>query len=158
MKHIKDMKRLGAGKRRYFTWKGWWEKVGVFLHAEFPKKKREGGLKEIHLHQDSGSSNLVILEALEKYRVKTGDILPSKKEGRGKTDWRESLTFKQALYPYRVGEDMHNPSKMHMNFPSSNSSRLKSSQWINYEYCMYWIAVDQIEFATKIKIHDKWIS
>lgn len=71
------------------------------------------------------------------------------------SDWRESLTFKQALYPYRVGGDMHNPSKMHMNFPSSNSSRLNSSQWINYEYCMFWIAGDQIEFTVKKKTQNK---
>lgn len=146
------------------TWKGWdvgkvvilheksWrEKVVVFLHDRVPReKKREGRLKEIHLHQESRSSNLVILEALEKYGVKTGDILPPQKAVlKEDPDWRESLTFKQALYPYRVGEDMHNPSKMHMNFPSSNSSRLNSSQWINYEYCMQWIAGDQIEFTVK---------
>ena len=150
--NIKGMKRLGCGKSGYFTWKVWREKVVVFLHDRVPreKKRRDGRLKEIHLHQDSRSSNLVILEALGKYGVKTGDILPPKKECSGEdSDWRESLTFKQALYPYRVGEDMHNPSKMHMNFPSSNSSRLNSSQWINYEYCMYWIAVDQIEFTVK---------
>lgn len=112
-----------------------------------------GKLKEIHLlHHGSGSSNLVILGALEEYGVKTGDILPPRTGGkkaslREESDWRESLTFKQALYPYRVGEDMHNPSKMHMNFPSSNSSRLNSSQWINYEYCMHRIAGDKIEFT-----------
>lgn len=140
--------------------KAWREKVVVFLHVRVPwKKSRKGKLKEIHLYEDSRSSNLVILEALEKYRVKTVDILPPKKECGGKTDWRESLTFKQALYPYRVGEDMHNPSKMHMNFPSSNSSRLNSSQWINYEYCMYWIAEDQIEFIEKkTQIYDIKIS
>lgn len=74
---------------------------------------------------------------------------PQKGVLREDSDWRESLTFKQALYPYRVGEDMHNPSKMHMNFPSSNSSRLNSSQWINYEYCMHWNAGDLIEFTVK---------
>lgn len=99
------------------------------------RKRRARTLKEIHFHQNPGSSNLVILEALEKYRAKTGDILLSKKD----YDWGESLTFKQALYPYRVGKDMHNPSKMHMNFPFSNSSHSKSSQWFNYEYCMLWI-------------------
>lgn len=46
---------------------------------------------------------------------------------------------------------MHNPSKMHMNFPSSNSSRLNSSQWINYEYCMHRSVGDQIEFTVKRK-------
>lgn len=71
------------------------------------------------------------------------------------SDWRESLTFKQALYPYRVGKDMHNPSKMHMNFPSSNSSRLNSSQWINYEYCMHRSMGDQIEFTVKRKTKNK---
>lgn len=77
---------------------------------------------------------------------------PQKKAAlREESDWRESLTFKQALYPYRVGEDMHNPSKMHMNFPSSNSSRLNSSQWINYEYCMHRIAGDKIEFTEEKK-------
>lgn len=121
-----------------------------FFMTEFPEKRTEWRLKEIHLYQDSRSSNLVILEALEKYGVKTGDILPPQKGvWKEDSDWRESLTFKQALYPYRVGEDMHNPSKMHMNFPSSNSSRLNSSQWINYEYCMYWIVGDQIEFTVK---------
>lgn len=148
----KTGKRLGCGKSGYFTWKVWREKVVVFLHDRVLKKRREGRLKEIHLHQDSRSSNQVILEAHEKYGVKTGDILlPQKGVLREDSDWRESLTFKQALYPYRVGEDMHNPSKMHMNFPSSNSSRLNSSQWINYEYCMHWIAGDQIEFTVKKK-------
>lgn len=42
--------------------------------------RREGRLKEINFYQDSRSSNLVILEALEKYGVKTADILPHKKE------------------------------------------------------------------------------
>lgn len=79
-------------------------------------------------------------------------FFPTKKEC---SDWRESLTFKQALYPYRVGKDMHNPSKMHMNFPSSNSSRLNSSQWINYEYCMHRSVGDQIEFTVKRKTKNK---
>lgn len=58
-----------------------------FFVTEFFKKSREGKLKEIHLHQDPRSSNLVILEALEKYGVKTWDILPppQKKECKGKT-------------------------------------------------------------------------
>lgn len=56
-----------------------------FFMTEFPKKIREERFKGIHLHQDSRSSNLVILEALEKYGVKTGDILPPKKECVGKT-------------------------------------------------------------------------
>lgn len=58
-----------------------------FFMTEFPENRRERGegLKEIHLHQDSRSSNLVILEALEKYGVKTGDILAPKKECGGKT-------------------------------------------------------------------------
>lgn len=43
------------------------------------RRKERGRLKEIHLHQDSRSSNLVILQELEKYGVKTGDILPHKK-------------------------------------------------------------------------------
>lgn len=42
--------------------------------------KKDGRLKEIHFYQDSRSSNLVILEALEKYGVETADILPHKKE------------------------------------------------------------------------------
>lgn len=50
---------------------------------------------------------------------------------------------------------MHNPSKMHMNFPSSNSSRLNSSQWINYEYCMHRSVGDQIEFTVKRKTKNK---
>lgn len=50
---------------------------------------------------------------------------------------------------------MHNPSKMHMNFPSSNSSRLNSSQWINYEYCMHGSMGDQIEFTVKRKTKNK---
>lgn len=50
---------------------------------------------------------------------------------------------------------MHNPSKMHMNFPSSNSSRLNSSQWINYEYCMHRSMGDQIEFTVKRKTKNK---
>lgn len=79
-------------------------------------------------------------------------FFPTKREC---SNWRESLTFKQALYPYRVGKDMHNPSKMHMNFPSSNSSRLNSSQWINYEYCMHRSVGDQIEFTVKRKTKNK---
>lgn len=43
------------------------------------ERREKGRLQEIHLHHDSRSSNLVILEALEKYGVKTGDILPHKK-------------------------------------------------------------------------------
>lgn len=43
------------------------------------RKERGGKLKEIHLHQDSRSSNLVIPQELEKYGVKTGDIPPHKK-------------------------------------------------------------------------------
>lgn len=43
------------------------------------REKREGSLKEIHLQQDSRSSNLVILQELEKYGGKTGDILPHQK-------------------------------------------------------------------------------
>lgn len=43
------------------------------------REKREGRLKEIHLQEDSRSSNLVILQELEKYGVETGDILPHKK-------------------------------------------------------------------------------
>lgn len=43
-------------------------------------RESDGKLKEIHLlHHDSGSSNLVILGALEEYGVKTGDILPPRK-------------------------------------------------------------------------------
>lgn len=156
LKNIKDI------------WKGWALGEVDILHekcegrrslslfmTEFPERRKEGWLKEIHLHHDSRSCNQVILEALEKYGVKTGEILlPQKGVQREDSDWRESLTFKQALYPYRVGEDMHNPSKMHMNFSSSNSSRLNSSQWINYEYCMYRIAGDQIEFTVKKQICD----
>lgn len=42
-----------------------------------------------------------------------------------------------------------------MNFPSSNSSRLNSSQWINYEYCMHRSVGDQIEFTVKRKTKNK---
>lgn len=45
------------------------------------RRESDGKLKEIHLvHHDSGSSNPVILGALEEYGVKTGDILPPRKE------------------------------------------------------------------------------
>lgn len=125
--------------------------------TEFPEKRREA-------QRDSSPPGFKVIQpshprsTWKKYGVKTGDILPPQKGVlREDSDWRESLTFKQALYPYRVGEDMHNPSKMHMNFPSSNSSRLNSSQWINYEYCMYWIAEDQIEFTVKKKAKQKQI-
>lgn len=43
-----------------------------------PRTER-GRLKKIHLHQDSRSSNLVILQELEKYGAKPGEILPHKK-------------------------------------------------------------------------------
>lgn len=52
-------------------------KDGCYLS---PRQRQERGrLKEIHLHQDSRSSNLVILQEVEKYGVRTGDILPHKK-------------------------------------------------------------------------------
>lgn len=154
--YIKGLKRLGMWEKWMFYMKSVTGE-GRCLSSWQSSPRTEEKLKEIHLHQDPRSSNLVILEALgkKKYGVKTGDISPASKkrgvQGGKDSDWRESLTFKQALYPYRVGEDMHNPSKMHMNFPSSNSSRLNSSQWINYEYCMCWNAGDQIEFTVKKK-------
>lgn len=68
------------------TWKGWDEgKVDILDEKSDERwllsgrEKREGSLKEIHLHQDSRSSNLVILQELEKYGVKTEDILPHQK-------------------------------------------------------------------------------
>ncbi|KAM7380616.1 hypothetical protein PAMP_003898 [Pampus punctatissimus] len=51
---------------------------------KFPEKRRKGMLKEIHLHEDSRSSNLVILETLEKYGVKTVDIFLPKRSVEGR--------------------------------------------------------------------------
>lgn len=56
------------------------------FHDRVPREKeRKAGSKRFISTQDSRSFNLVILEALEKYGVKTVDILSSKKECRGKT-------------------------------------------------------------------------
>lgn len=141
--HGKDQKSWECRKQRG---SGLWEdkkkkeKLAVVLLVGWQRAR------EIHLQQGPRSAELVILEALEKYGVKSAARrLPRqrrrpKKQHQRASDWRESVTFKQALYPYRVGQDMHNPSKMHMNFPSSNSSRLNSSQWISHEYCMDCIA------------------
>lgn len=41
--HIKYMKRLEAEKSGYFTWKAWWEKVGVFLLDRLAWEKGERG-------------------------------------------------------------------------------------------------------------------
>lgn len=144
------MKRLGSGKSGYFTWIAWQKKVVVFLHDRVPQEK-----KRWETQRDSSPPGFKVIQPSHPrstWKIWSEDWrYSSHRKGvrREDSDWRESLTFKQALYPYRVGEDMHNPSKMHMNFPSSNSSRLNSSQWINYEYCMYWIPGDQIEFTVK---------
>lgn len=140
------------------------EKVGMWEKWIFYMKSLMGGGRCLSSWQrgesgeaqgDSSPPQFKVIQPSHPrstWKIWSGDrrySSPQKGVLRENSDWRESLTFKQALYPYRVGEDMHNPSKMHMNFPSSNSSRLNSSQWINYEYCMHRIAGDQIEFAVK---------
>lgn len=57
-----------------------------FFMTEFSRKRTEWRLKGIHLQQDSRSSNLVVLEAVEKYGVKTAAILsPPKRSVQGKS-------------------------------------------------------------------------
>lgn len=146
--NIKDVKRLACEKSGYFTWKAWRGEVVSWQSS--PRKGKKGRLKEIHLHP--GFKVIQPSHPRSTWKIWSEDCRYSflqKGVQREDSDWRESLTFKQALYPYRVGEDMHNPSKMHMNFPSSNSSRLNRSQWINYEYCMYCFAGDQIGFTVE---------
>ena len=140
----KDMKRLGSGEKWIFYMKNVTGE-GRCL-SSWQSSPRTGEREERGAQRDSSPPRLKVIQP--SHPRSTWEIwsedwrysCPQKGVRREDSDWRESLTFKQALYPYRVGEDMHNPSKMHMNFPSSNSSRLNSSQWINYEYCMYWIA------------------
>lgn len=50
---------------------------GCYLSTR--QRTERGSLKEIHLHQDSRSSNLVILQEPEKYGAKPAEILPHKK-------------------------------------------------------------------------------
>lgn len=69
-------KKVGMREKWIFQMKSQM-RDGCYLSPR--QRKERGRLKEIHLHQDSRSSNLVILQELEKYGVKTGDILPHKK-------------------------------------------------------------------------------
>lgn len=148
---IKDVERLGCRKCGYSTWKVWRKKVAVFLHdrEEVEPREAQGDSSpppRLRVTQPSHPRSTWRIWSEEEifFLQETGGKKASLRE---ESDWRESLTFKQALYPYRVGEDMHNPSKMHMNFPSSNSSRLNCSQWINYEYCMHRIGGYKMEFT-----------
>lgn len=157
VQQIKDVERLGRQKCGYFTWKVWREKVAVFLHdrEEVERREAQGDSSRpprLRVTQPSHPRSTWRIWSEDRRYSSSKKRWEKKASLREESDWRESLTFKQALYPYRVGEDMHNPSKMHMNFPSSNSSRLNSSQWINYEYCMHRIGGDKIEFTEGVGV------